>query len=265
MPSVLLITGCISPIKNQQWLQISEANIRLKQYIDSIKYYITHSVFDQIVFCDNSNYQCVEKDMLIDFAGQYDKKLEWLTFSGNSSIIRQWGKGAGEDEILQYAFSHSSLLKNTTSFAKVTGRLILKNINAIVLNCKNEKNYFLRDVYRSNKFGVDTRFYVANKDFFKKNMLFCYDQLAKQNMVSSALEENYFKLLKGRYECLPYYPKFTGVSAGNGRDYGQEPLLQIFFFNVLAMFNLFNRFFNLVYFTMMVRWKIKKELQRFKI
>ena len=96
---VLLITGCISPIKNQKWLQISDKKIRLEQYLDSIKFYIDDSIFSRIIFCDNSGCQYDGLLDLLSYAASKNKKLEWLSFEGNPNLVMKWGKGAGEDEI----------------------------------------------------------------------------------------------------------------------------------------------------------------------
>lgn len=255
---VLLITGCINPIKKQEWLQISNDKVRLQQYIDSIKYYIKYSCFDEIVFCENSNYQCDERYELEKLAGSIGKKLEWLSFSGNCEIVKLWGKGAGEDEIVSFAIKNSATLKQADCFAKVTGRLILKNINSIVKKCKKNNNYFIRDVYRDkNRFGVDTRFYIIEKSFFENNLMNCYRTIKKEKSVP--LEEIYYSLLKGSYCCFREYPRFEGCSAGNGRDYGKEPFFQYVYFDFFARLGLFNIFFNIVFLIVRLRCKIMKK------
>lgn len=253
----LLITGCINPIKKQDWLQISNDEVRLRQYVDSIKYYINESCFEKIVFCENSNYQCDERFELERCAKNMKKNFEWISFSGNSEIVKKWGKGAGEDEIVSFAIKNSAILNQADCFAKVTGRLILKNVNSIVGKCKNNKNYFIRDVYRDkNRLGVDTRFYIIEKSFFEKKLMDCYKEIKDEKSIP--LEEIYYSSLKGRYYCFREYPRFEGCSAGNGRDYGKEPFVQLVYFDFFARIGLFNKFFNIVFLFVRLRYKLTK-------
>ena len=146
----LLITGCISPVKGQLWLCIGDESIRLRQYVESIKFYIDSSDLKKIVFCENSGFVYNECDSLKKYALQKGKELEWLSFKGNESSVRKYGKGAGEDEIYLYAFENSKLLKSSLSFVKVTGRLIVTNINEIVCSVKKNVNYFFCDFCNYN-------------------------------------------------------------------------------------------------------------------
>ena len=93
---VLLITGCICPNQNQRFLVLKDAEERLKQYLDSIRFYIESSPFTKIVFCDNSAYSCDSVQELMDVAQKRNKTLEWLSFQGNHEKITEQGKGYGE-------------------------------------------------------------------------------------------------------------------------------------------------------------------------
>lgn len=261
----LLITGCIAPVKEQPWLKISNASTRLQQYIDSIKFYIDSSNFSHIVFCENSNYSYAQKGELLTYAHNKNKTLEWHSFMGNSDLVRQHGKGIGEDEIYAYAFAHSPSLKEAKTFAKVTGRLKLRNINSLTTKNISKHNYFIRDIYRGKgKKGVDTRFFICNRFFFEQELLNCYQKSSIKENKSQPLEEVYFKLLKGRYKCLKGYPLFDGVSAGNGKEYTKEPKFQLLFFNLLAKIGLFNKFFYFIFLSMRLRFKLQSIIDRIK-
>ncbi len=265
MALTLLITGCIDPERNQKWLLISDAKTRLDQYIDSIIFYINSSAFSNIIFCDNSNFDYDAKDSLISYALSKGKKLEWISFEGNKELVKKWGKGAGEDEIVSYVLKNSELMKTANSFAKVTGRLKLQNINQMIQKCHSQNNYFLKDVYRGNKNGVDTRFYFINKLFFTKNLQHCYQKSeAVENLSGKPLEEIYFKLLNNNYKGFTRYFKFSGTSAGNGRNYEKEWPCLLLFWDFLARLRLFNSLFELVFISMKIKFKLLKLFKKDK-
>ena len=123
--------------------------------------------------------------------------------------------------------------------------------------CDENDNYFVNDVYRGESNGVDTRFYIVNCTFFKDNLLDCYQKILQKTNKEFPLEEIFFVLLKGRYKCLKHYPKFNGISAGNGRDYSKEPpIFQYLFFDIMAQMGIFNKLFYLVRLTMRIRYKM---------
>ena len=258
---VLLITGCICPVKDQAWLCLGDESVRLQQYVASIKFYIDASDVKKIVFCENSGFVYKDCALLVDYADAKGKKLEWLSYKGDESLIRKYGKGAGEDEIYSYALEHSELLKDARSFVKVTGRLIVENINRLINNIEDGICYFNRDVYRPHYKGVDTRFYVADKAFFEQNLLNCYKIKEKKGLQERALEDVFFCLLKGRYKCLRGFPIIKGVSAGNGRDYSKENNLLIFIFNCFGYLNLFNKLFVAEWFLLHSYYKVKKMIK----
>ena len=74
---ILIITGCINPNPNQGWLVLKNVDERLKQYVESIIFYIENSPFKGIVFCDNSNYVCDKITYLEDLANENGMTL-WL-------------------------------------------------------------------------------------------------------------------------------------------------------------------------------------------
>lgn len=246
MNIVLLITGCISPNRNQDYLVICDQKVRLQQYVDSIIFYIKHSLFRNIVFCENSNFKYDDVSKLELLASQYNKNFEWISFAGETSKISTFGKGYGEDEIVDYALENSLLLAKCESFAKVTGRLILQNVDEMIKPCSLKENYFLRDIYRHHTYAVDTRFYVVNKDFFCTNLRGCYKK-DYSKAETQALEDVYFLLLRGRYKPFYHFYDFTGVSGGNGRDYSKMPMSMKWIINLFIALRIYNCLFVLLF------------------
>lgn len=249
---VLVITGCIDPVKEQNWLYIKDKEERLNQYLDSIKFYLNHCIVQKIVFCENSNYDCFDaKQVLINLAKDNNKQFEWLGFDGDRNIVRLHGKGYGEAEIMNYVCCHSSLFKDATQLVKVTGRLIVKNINEIILSAQSHSNYFYRDIYRSHLHGVDTRCYICNKEYFYNHLNNCYQKVADKSL---ALEDAYYLLLKNNFKTPKVYLKIEGISGGNGRVYHNESKLFLKIFDTLCLLGLFKKTFPL-WFLLFKLWK----------
>lgn len=237
----IIITGCIKPNKNQKWLCIKDDKIRLKQYIDSLVFYISYSISKYIIFCENSGYNYDGIQELKSLATSYNKKFEWISFNGNHVAVTHYSnKGIGEDEIIDYAFEHSEYLKYSTSFCKITGRLCIVNINNILITINKGRNYFLRDLYLGHNHAVDTRFYICDTISFLNNLRKCYYK--KGIYQTMTLEEVYYKLLDSNYSGMTYYPNVVGVSAGDShnRDYSNEPKFLFAISNILCRLHIFN-------------------------
>ena len=245
--NVLLITGCINPVP-QKYLILNQAKPRLEQYIQSIKFYILKSNFKEIVFCENSNYIYEDVDKLIDLAMNAGKSFEWLSFKGDSKKTAEQGKGYGEGEIVEYALKNSKLLHRCEYFTKITGRLIVSNINQI-LSLTKFKIFMNRDIYRRR--GIDTRLYIVQKKTYIKYFLLLYKNVDDNNEENPRALEDVFYIkalkLKDEWINLSRYPKFIGISGGNGRNYTAESKIKINMFNFLCKHGVFNSFFLLSY------------------
>lgn len=253
---VLIITGCINPNTNQRYLVLKDVNARLRQYVDCILFFLNSSPFKLIVFCDNSGYRYSHKDQIFDTAISCGKKFEWLSFKGNSDLVVKYStKGIGEDEIMNYVFSNSSLITTAKTFVKITGRLVVNNVSELLAQAQYKKNYFYRNIYTDNFFEIDTRFYVMDIDFYKKNVRNCYSRIKDYDM---SMELVYSKLIKHNYSLLPKYPRITGCSGGVGTDYGKESILKLLIFDALCVMKLFNHCSWVIILTRMIERKAKK-------
>gem|GEM_PF-1582104 len=66
--------------------------IRVQQYVDTLIFYITKSFFTHIVFCDGTNYDMVNINFLQNLAKIYNKKIEFLSFQQDISLVLSKGK-----------------------------------------------------------------------------------------------------------------------------------------------------------------------------
>ncbi len=159
MKVTLLLTGCVNPQKISQ-LSLTDANERLKQYVDALYYYLDETNYN-IVFVDNSNF-----DLSPFFLNHKENhRLELLHFDGNN-YNPTLGKGYGEALIIQYAFLHSIFLKETDFVVKITGRLKILNIIKLISISAKDKNTVSVD--------VDLKLHYAQSQFFVIPVHFYY-------------------------------------------------------------------------------------------
>lgn len=221
-------------------LILKDEKERLRQYEESIQFYLESQAFERIVFCENSNYGTEKLSYLTKAARENDVKLELLSFQGNTEKTCIHGKGYGEGEIINYVFSHSELAGTENYFIKLTGRLKVENVKNIVSYINKERTYFnipnrtRRDIY-------DTRIYGMPINQFKEYFLNAYEQVMDDQGIF--LEMVYTQILqrKGiKVFNFPRYPRIIGMSGSNELVYGytewkckiRDVLSQINFYKV---------------------------------
>jgi len=122
---------------------------------------------------------------------------------------------------MSYCLQNSVLLRESDYFVKVTGRLIVKNINHFVRKAKENQFYFFPLFIRQTGF-IDTRFYATPKHIYEEYFLNVYlntrDSEGRylETVFYDAYREN--KLYKN-YIGIFFSPDFLGTSGSNGIDY----------------------------------------------
>mgnify|MGYP004453238563 FL=1 len=234
MNRTLIITGCIEPVK-QNFLKILDVNERLEQYIESVEYYIKESLCEHIIFCENSDFK-YDSSQLMELARENKKNFEWISFKGNQLLVQQRGKGIGEGEVIDYAISNSKF--EIEQIEKVTGRLIIKNIQKIEKKLKS-KTYINADVYIFNDGkSFDTRFYACSLDTYIKDISPSYRESNDRD--NKNIERLLYKKLTNS-KCTPGYPMFKGKSGGFGYEY-EEKFFRTECLNILCKLGLYNHY-----------------------
>lgn len=162
--AVILLTACINP-NGMDYTVVQDPIIRRKQYCEALNYYLTKHDF-KIVFVENSLY-----DMSLLYSDEISKgSMEYLTFDGNR-YNKELGKGYGEAKIIEYAFKNSEFIKQATCVIKITGRIIVKNLNtlwSLIRNkVDNRQDFVALSLYRDLIFA-DSQIFFANHSFYLK-------------------------------------------------------------------------------------------------
>lgn len=213
---LLVMSGCISPfIPNE--IAVVNVSDRLKQYEDAIEFYLSCEQITSIVFCDNSNY-CYNFHDEIEKAAKIGKRLEIIHFAGDEKMIKIRGKGYGEAELIDFLCDNSSLFNREPFFYKVTGRLIVKNIDQIIKKNGLEKIRINRNIYENNSF--DTRLWGIHTETYKKYFY------GKKNLMSDKairyIEHVYKSIIdknKLNCSCHRLFPQIKGISGTAGFMY----------------------------------------------
>jgi len=226
---VLLLTGAIDiEGRNVPSTTIVDINERLLQYIYSIDYAISnYRTISEIVFCENTNFT-YDYSILKEKALRNGKKLEIISFTGDYSNIQLKGKGFGEGEIIKYALKNSGILRNCDVFFKLTGRLIVKNMDEIVASTLSENGfiYHPKMIYQIPKDHIETFFYKVNKALYTKYLINAHQEVDESRF--QYLEHIFFEqlsLLEIRsFKVVPLISGFSGTS-GNPYELGTKEMI----------------------------------------
>lgn len=153
---VLFLTATIKA-ESYYFVGRPDFNTRENDYLKALEFYKETGL--PILFVDNSS--CISEKILSLMSDYED--FEYLTFQSQNSHL---GKGHGEIEIMDYALIHSELLKGTDLIFKISGRYIVRNIQAFIKGF----NGFTEEVYinftRKLIWG-DTRLFILKKEFYR--------------------------------------------------------------------------------------------------
>lgn len=204
------------------YTKLQDSEIRLQQYKTALNWYLENTTYP-IIFVENSNTYIGQDYQQYINSG----RIEFITFDGNS-YPRYLGKGYGEALILKKAIAESILLKNCKLVIKITGRLILTNINQLVAE-SNKQHTISSLTYLNNKKSCASFIIIFPpfflKDFFLKEM----DKINDSNGVyfEHVLYIAIIKWIKSGYKFHFFYHSvdIIGESGSNGRNYPRKTFI----------------------------------------
>lgn len=206
----ILLTASINP-DNFDFVGRKGVENREMDYYNAIKFYVIKGY--QVVFIDNSNYN--SEKILNEF--KYNSNFEYLTFQSSLSFL---GKGHGEKEIIDFGLVNSIFLKEAEFFVKITGRIIVKNINFLIKDIEYDEKSLVANLSR-NLSWADTRIMFISKFFFNNYFLPTANKyLDEKNGVF--FEKIYAKSIhsfladKGSLKFWNQYPLYRGINGQNG-------------------------------------------------
>lgn len=166
----ILLTACINP-SGMAMTALQDVTERRMQYSNALRYYLDNTSAP-VVFAENSN-----TDISHDFQSYIDSgRLEYITLAGND-YDKSLGKGYGEATMIIYAIQNSRILSQAKYVIKITGRLIVENI---------------QDVFKSHFWHLDN---VFRCDLWEGNMNMRTMVFAcRVKTLYNLMNDNYWKL-----------------------------------------------------------------------
>ena len=215
--TVIVLTACVNP-RGMLYTALQDVNIRQKQYEDTLAFYLKNTEY-KIVLVENTL-----SDLGYEFKQEISTgRLEYITFDGNN-FDRSLGKGFGEAQMLSYALNNSKLLKSYPYFIKITGRLIVKNINSLskIIISKESKKIIACNIRPSKKLATST-FFIVEKDFFSSYFISRMGEIddRKGNWFEHILYSAIIEAKKDGYKSVvfPFPIKVIGVSGTTAKSY----------------------------------------------
>lgn len=187
--NIILLTATIRPPSDVKNLQRTDVAIRLNDYIDALAFYLSKlntGLIDNIVFCDNSNYDLTAlRDAAGDLVSQ--GKVEFIGFNG-LDYPSTFGRGYGEFKLVDYAMQYSCVMQaaaEQASIWKITGRYKLANLQTIITT-KNPHTDFYCNCKNYPTPWVDMYVLCWNKKSYKELISGIYIDLAETPEFPSA-------------------------------------------------------------------------------
>lgn len=261
---VLLLTACVNP-SGMSATKIQNINVRRKQYEKALRFYLDETSFP-VVFCENTEY---------DFSNEYKNyidsgRLEYITFNGNN-YDKSRGKGYGEALIILYALNHSNLIKESKYIFKITGRVIIRNIEYI----SNSPFYYFENVFRSDYGGgilwPNTVLFSMRPDTLYQILANHKDEIKEGNSGEWVFERILARAIVSDHSIniVPFFfpTKYEGVSGTTGINYMQKDWLYNVSDNIYFSADMYNRqghyiigfLFRLIYYILMILRKVLRK------
>ena len=192
---IILLTACINP-NGMAFTALQDKDLRLYQYKAALNWYLKKTSV-KIVFVENTGFNIAP--MFEEYIN--NGRLEVLSFKGND-YDKSRGKGYGEGLILKYAVENSIFMKTSKVMIKVTGRFIIKNLNAIM------RNYTMRTI-QADKALFNGRLYCRSRLFISPTS-FVRDYLVPRIDTIDDSKNYYFEHLL--YDTSLFCKKDTGCA-----------------------------------------------------
>jgi hypothetical protein len=224
----LLLTATVQPHAGLKGV-VGNAAEREHAYISNLTYYLrTHPAIDRIVFAENSGWD-LTKIASAAHGVNLHALVETCSVDGNR-FLPEYAKGYGEAQLIDAAFSKSSLIGSRKYVAKMTGRHILRNITDVVTHARSPysmlcdlRDHSLYDLTTLPGCGhhFDTRFFVACKDLYNEHYRRHY---VNHSGGGYSIEGEFYTITKAlerkeRISCrFPVEPVYGGMS-GDGKNY----------------------------------------------
>jgi len=216
----ILLTSSV--VVHDTGVALKDTQERIRLTLESIREWLKVEPSLRIVVCDGSRH-----DFTSAVAEQFPAAaIECLHFENPQALVRQYGRGYGEGEIVRFALENSRFIAQAGCFAKCTSKLWVENFVACAAGWQSGlrfKAVFL-DVFSPFKptrlAYIDTRFYITSCKDYRQHFQDAHLRIRKDD--GYGLEECFRDIFleqgfRGSLFTLP--PVICGVGGGTGVSY----------------------------------------------
>ncbi|WP_304035706.1 hypothetical protein [Mesonia mobilis] len=216
----LLLTGAIAP-NTWDMLKVTDSEVRRRQYIEAITYYLENTNYD-LIFVENSG------NDISNYFKQYKKRTEFLTYESEPTVPDR-GKGYKEMEILQYAYENSQILLKSGHIIKITGRLKIINLQKLIRNNilkLTNQDFIATCIYKEGK--MDARCFAFSLSFLdeflkykeKVNLKYSFEKALWKSVIS------FVKNNRATYRQFSENLRVSGVNGAFGVAYDRSVIIE---------------------------------------
>jgi hypothetical protein len=223
MPFQMVLTASISP--NGTFIKLTDTDTRRQQYLHAVAALLATAdpIVDGITFIENTGADLALFEQLVARENHFQKKVELISLKLNDFPV-EYGIGYGEFRLLDEGIAQSKLIGPGTHIVKLTGRLRVRNLPAILHRIPASLDLAL-DIapYRDPRDGfVDTRLMVISQSFYMGRIAGMYQQVnGSQNITA---EHCLYQVVRNSPQAnilprLPLEPRWAGYSGSTGMQY----------------------------------------------
>lgn len=224
----LLLTSSV--IAHDSGVALKNTEARIELAIESLAQWLKIDPLLEVVLCDGSSH-----NFSVIVAEKFpNSKIECLYFENNQELVKEFGRGYGEGEIVRYAIKHSEFINRAGCFAKCTSKLWVSNYTECLRNWNGSllcKGVFLNvfSLFKKTVFSyIDTRFYIVSCVIYRKYFENAHLQIRAEQ--GKSLEECYHEILINNniyHSLFKVAPVINGVGGGTGKYYKNTNLRKI--------------------------------------
>lgn len=222
MDPLLVLSATIEPCGVPQ-LALADPALRRRQYLDAVMYWLRAFKGHRLVFVENSGADLSEFQAL---AAAANGVLEIIGLP-NEPYPPSLGKGYGEFRMIDAAVTQSRLMRDASHFAKITGRLTVRNMPNMWRRLPPAFD-LIADAFpiahEPNGGRTDSRLVFFSTAFYREQATGLYQTMNDAGYFFA--EHAIWRLMQTAppsariFTRLPVEPAWQGTSGTYGADYG---------------------------------------------
>jgi hypothetical protein len=216
----VLLTSSVIAHDTDVLLKNKDERIRLT--LQSVERWLRIDPDISIVICDGSSF-----DFSRLIAEKFpNTKIECLYFENDQGLVKKYGRGYGEGEIIRHALNHSKSIIASGCFAKCTSKLWVENFKKCAQYWNGRflcKGVFINvfSFFKKTELSyIDTRFYIVSNTFYRQHFENAHFQIDRA--VGHGLENCFHDIVLRddiRKSLFNVVPIICGVGGGIGTYY----------------------------------------------